>query len=408
MFENKGLVFVIPIDQSPSVDLTERIRKTLDSCKSTIEDHYKKKTFYFFLESLISHIVTALVGTVKPNNSNEDAEKINKLEKELKLKTEVIKNSIEEYKKLKIIMEEKDIKMRATERNLDELSQKFHNLEFLHKDSENRRNSIQTDYNSIMEEVKTLRKFASEKFEFERKCKDFEKEKNEYENNMKELENENISLKESLDKTKKELSKSEKDINSLKDELRRRLNELNNFSNVGLNPDEDAKNKSKKIEELTLEIEGLKETYIVLKSEYEDYQASQELIMKKNTNDIKEIRKQYNKEKELTENLSNMKIKLENDNKELINKIESIKRSAEPVKSITPKEKTIMEALSTRIDGLTEENELYKKTINELKAKLLFFENESKMRLQLLVNYASKYTQDHLEEYKEAYLFLIQ
>ena len=56
---------MIPVDKSPGADLKERIKKTVTSCKATIEDHFKKGTFYQFLEALISHIVTAMTGDMK-------------------------------------------------------------------------------------------------------------------------------------------------------------------------------------------------------------------------------------------------------------------------------------------------------------------------------------------------------
>ena len=124
MLEDQGLVLVIPFDKTPSNDLTERILKTIDACKSTIEEHYKKKTFYIFLGNLIAHIIAAITGDVKVEDAKEFKEiKENnlKLEKELKLRTQILQASIEESKKLKMLMEEKEMKKQIAEKSLDEL-----------------------------------------------------------------------------------------------------------------------------------------------------------------------------------------------------------------------------------------------------------------------------------------------
>jgi chromosome segregation ATPase len=401
MMEDQGVVFVIPFDKTPSSDLSERIVKTIDACKGTIEEHYKKKTFYIFLSSLIAHIVAAIIGDVKVEDAKEFKEiKENsiKLEKELKLRTEILQASIEESKKLKVLMEENEMRKTVAEKGLDELSQKYHNLEFLHKNVENRRNALQADYNTLMEEVKRLRKMASEKFELERNFKDIEKNKEEALSKLKESEEERNCMQEELNKAKAELGMAEQEVNHLRLELKLKTTNTTIGSSSGI---EDSEVKSKRLEELTMELERLRESYIGIKSEYEDYQASQDLILKKNTNDLREVRRQYNKEKELTESLTQERDKLEKLNKELKDKCEALQRNIVPAKAVTPKEKSIVETLSMRIDKLTEENELLKKVVISIREKQEFFESESKTRLQLLVDYATKYTQDHLEEYKE-------
>ena len=405
MLEDQGLVLVIPFDKTPSNDLTERILKTIDACKSTIEEHYKKKTFYIFLGNLIAHIIAAITGDVKVEDAKEFKEiKENnlKLEKELKLRTQILQASIEESKKLKMLMEEKEMKKQVAEKSLDELSQKYHDLEFVYKDVENRRNGLQADYTTLMEEVKRLRKMASEKFELERNFKGIEKSKEEALNKLKESEQERNCMQGELNKAKAELGMAEQEVNHLRLELKLKVTETQTTKRTGISfGTVDVEEKSKRLEELTVELERLRESYIGIKSEYEDYQASQDLILKKNTNDLREVRRQYNKEKELTESLTQEKDKLEKLYKELKDKCEVLQRNIVPVKAVTPKEKSIVETLSMRIDKLTEENELLKKHIKTIKEKQEFFESVSKTRLQLLVDYATKYTQDHLEEYKE-------
>eukprot|EP00826_Nyctotherus_ovalis_P004795 TRINITY_DN11060_c0_g1_i4.p1 TRINITY_DN11060_c0_g1~~TRINITY_DN11060_c0_g1_i4.p1 ORF type:complete len:407 (+),score=135.42 TRINITY_DN11060_c0_g1_i4:328-1548(+) len=405
MLEDQGVVLMIPMDKVPSNDLTERIVKTVEACKTTIEEHYKKKTFYIFLGSLIAHIVAAITGDVKVEDAKEYKEvkeRISKLEKELQLRTQILQGTIEENKKLKNEMEEKEMRRKIAEKNLDELSQKYHNLEFLHKDSESRRNALQADHSTLLEEVKRLRKMAGEKFELERNFQDLEKSKEEVVSKLKESEEERNCLQGELNKAKVDLGMTEKEVSHLKLELKLKTSESQATGKTEVGSDtEDAAEKSKRLEELTMELEKLKESYIGVKSEYEDYQASQDLILKKNTNDLREVRRQYNKEKEVSEGLAQEKIKLEKTCKELKDKCELLKRGAAPIKPVTPKEKTIVEALSVRIEKLMQENEQLKEQLESMKEKQEFYESESKTRLQLLVNYAAKYTQDHLEEYKE-------
>eukprot|EP01022_Parablepharisma_sp_SALTPOND_P027362 TRINITY_DN663_c0_g2_i1.p1 TRINITY_DN663_c0_g2~~TRINITY_DN663_c0_g2_i1.p1 ORF type:complete len:533 (-),score=93.35 TRINITY_DN663_c0_g2_i1:1674-3272(-) len=412
MLEEQGLILMVPIDKNPSTDLKERIKKTINSCKGAIDDQYKKKTFYQFLEALIAHIVTALTGDNKVETMKEYKEKVAKiaeLENELQLRANTVQNYVEESKRLKAALEQAESKGKMTEKRAEELTQKYNKIELLYKDSENRRSALQTDHSSLLEEAKMLRKIASEKFELERKCSELTKEAEETGKKLKEAEGKIANVEKELAESNGILAGYEKELTSLRSEVveSKKVKEmeatLEKLKTAQVHLEEELKNKGRRIGELTVELEDMKTRYVNVKTEYEDYQSSQELVLKKNANDLKEVRRQYNKEKDIAEGLSQTKVRLEKECKELKDRIEVLQRNATPAKSVTQKEKAIVEALSTRAEMLMEENEKLKGTIADLKKKVEHYETESKVQLQLLVSYAAKYAQDHLEEYKETY-----
>eukprot|EP00826_Nyctotherus_ovalis_P057666 TRINITY_DN7893_c0_g4_i4.p1 TRINITY_DN7893_c0_g4~~TRINITY_DN7893_c0_g4_i4.p1 ORF type:complete len:209 (-),score=76.83 TRINITY_DN7893_c0_g4_i4:290-916(-) len=207
---------------------------------------------------------------------------------------------------------------------------------------------------------------------------------------------------------KSELTKTKSEINTLRSEVQESRKsqaaeaELEKLKAAKTQLEEEAKAKARKISELVVELEKVKTDYVNIKAEYEEAQASQNLILKKNTNDLKEVRRQYAKEKELAQTLASARTKLEKECEELRERMEIQQRNLTPAKSVSAKEKIIVEALSTRVDSLTEANEKLKEIIEDQKKRIENFESESKVQVQLLVSYASKYTQDHLEEFKDA------
>lgn len=87
--EEQGYIIVFANDLDPSMELTEKIRKILGSCKQAIEDSIKKKNLTQFLEALIGKIVAATAG----DNSKEFREakaKINQLDSEVQLRINTI------------------------------------------------------------------------------------------------------------------------------------------------------------------------------------------------------------------------------------------------------------------------------------------------------------------------------
>lgn len=410
------MIFNIPVDKSPSIDLKERIKKTITSCKGVFDDHYKKGSLTVFLEAFIAHVVTAITGDTKIENSKEykeKSERVAELENELQLKSNIVQLCSEESKRLKSAIELAENKAKSSEKRADELTQKYNKIELLYKDSESRRTVLQTDYTSLLEEVKMLRQTASEKFEIERKFT--EQSKNiETTNSQLKMFEEKYNLTEGeLSKLKLKLTDAEKELLNLRSEVAdsKKAKELESLveklKNINAQQEDDLKNKGRRIGELTIELEEMKTKFVNIKTEFEDFQASQDLVLKKNANDIKEIRRQYNKEKEISEQLSQLKQKLEKENKELKDRVEILQRNSAPAKSVTQKEKAIVEALSTRLEFMMDENEKLKNAVSEHKKKLEHYETESKVQLQLLVNYAGKYAQDHLEEYKDMYFLSI-
>ncbi len=252
-----------------------------------------------------------------------------------------------------------------------------------------------------------LRKQVGEKFDLERKLKESERAAEDLVAKVNEADARAETATKESDKTRKALELAMGDIIRLNKEVEegRRSKEseaqLEKLRSALAALEDEGKSKGRRIGELTVELEDMKTKYVNIKTEFEDLQASQELVQKKNTNDLKELRRQYNKEKELGESLAQTKTKLEAECKELKEKLEIAQRSAVPSRSVTTKEKAIVEALSMRAEMLADENEKLQKTIADLKKRIDSFETESKVRLQLLVNYAAKYAQDHLEEYKE-------
>jgi chromosome segregation ATPase len=410
MLEEQRLVLIVPVEKDPSISLKERITKTISSCKPTIDDQYKKNTFYPFLESLILHIVNALAGNTQ--TAKESKEKIEELENELKLRANTVQKYVEEANKLKANLEQAEIKATTYEKRVDELVQKYNKIELLYKDSENRRNSFQADYSALLEETKSLRKTTSEKFAIERKCNELNENLELANNRLKEMEVKCSSLQKELETTKASLVKVEDEAKVLRSEMQESKKvqaaeeELAKIKVRQLELEEDVKVKAHKISELVVELEKIKTEYVNIKTDYEEAQVSQSLILKKNANDLKEVRRQYAKEKDLAESLSISKAKLEKECTELKDKLEIQQRNLIPAKSVSAKEKIIVEALATRVDSLTEANEKLKEIIADQKKRLENHESESKIHLQLLVNYASKYTQDHLEEFKDAYCFI--
>eukprot|EP00826_Nyctotherus_ovalis_P057663 TRINITY_DN7893_c0_g1_i2.p1 TRINITY_DN7893_c0_g1~~TRINITY_DN7893_c0_g1_i2.p1 ORF type:complete len:429 (+),score=159.18 TRINITY_DN7893_c0_g1_i2:76-1362(+) len=408
LLEDQGLVLIVPVEKDPSLSLKERIKKTINSCKVTIDEQYKKNNFYPFLESLVLHIVNALSGNTNVQAVKEHKERIEELENELKLRANTVQNYVEEAKRLKTSLEQAEAKANAFEKRADELVQKYRKAELLYKDSESRRNSLQADYSVLLEETKSLRKTASEKFAIERKCNELEGSLKEAVDNLKETEGKYLALQSESEKMKSELTKTKSEINTLRSEVQESRKsqaaeaELEKLKAAKTQLEEEAKAKARKISELVVELEKVKTDYVNIKAEYEEAQASQNLILKKNTNDLKEVRRQYAKEKELAQTLASARTKLEKECEELRERMEIQQRNLTPAKSVSAKEKIIVEALSTRVDSLTEANEKLKEIIEDQKKRIENFESESKVQVQLLVSYASKYTQDHLEEFKDA------
>ncbi len=87
----QGFLVIVPIDKAPNTELKEKIRKTLASCKSAIDDYYKKKNFLQFLEAFISQIVTALTSVEGSKEYKEKADRVTELESELQLSANTIK-----------------------------------------------------------------------------------------------------------------------------------------------------------------------------------------------------------------------------------------------------------------------------------------------------------------------------
>ena len=408
MLEEQGLVLIVPIDKEPSIDLKERIKKTMAPCKAAIDDQYKKNTLHPFLETLILHIVNALSGKASVEGLKEYQAKIKELENELKLKNNTVNNCVDESKRLKNTLEETESKANHFEKRSEELSGKLHKIELLYKDSENRRSTFQNDYSALLEEAKSLRKIASEKFSIERKCNDLISSEKEATIKLEEIEKKYVSLETNYNSAKTTLSEYEKELITLRSEMKESLKfktagiELEKLKLAQSQLEQSIKEKDHKIGELVIELEKIKTDYVNVKMEYEEYQGSQNLIIKKNMNDMKEIRRQYAKEKDLAENLASAKSKLEKECIELKERTEILQRNSLPVKSVSAKEKVIVEALSSRVEMLTEENDKLSTTVKELQNKIDHHENESKIQLQLLLSYASKYTQDHLEEFKDA------
>jgi len=406
MLEEQGLVLIVPVEKDPSISLKEKINSTFSSCKAAIEDQYKKNNLYPFLESLVLHIVNALVGNTQ--TAKDSKEKIEKLENELNLRVNTVQKYVEEANKLKANLEQAERKAMGYERRVEDLVQKYNKIELLYKDSENRRNSFQTDYSVLLEETKSLRKTASEKFAIERKCNELNESLDATKNELKEMKEKCSSLQTELETTKTKLIKVEDEAKTLRSEVQesRKVQaaeaELEKIKTRQTELEEDVKAKTHKISELVVELEKIKTEYVNVKSDYEEAQVNQSLILKKNANDLKEVRRQYAKEKDLAESLATSKVKLEKECAELKEKLEIQQRNLTPAKSVSAKEKIIVEALATRVDSLTEANEKFKEIIADQKKRLENYESASKVNLQLLVNYASKYTQDHLEEFKDA------
>jgi chromosome segregation ATPase len=318
---------------------------------------------------------------------------------------------VEENKSIKERIMELENTAGLAEKKADEFSQKFYKAELQLKDSEIIKNSLKTDYEQLKIEVADLREKEKGRFELEQKLMAKNKEfsdQNEELTKLKSLLEEKLNLVQNLQTHEQAM---EKELCELRGEAQngqkvKALEEsIAKINQIAQSQDEENKVKSKKIGELTVELEDTKTKYVNIKVEYEEYQASQELVKKKNEIDIKEIKRQYNKEKENREQMVQIRQKLENEVKDFKEKIELMQRKQVPSKPVSSKEKGIVEALSSKLETIYAENETMKQKLSESQKKIDYFEQESKVKTQLLVSYASKYAQDHLEEYKERYVF---
>ncbi|KRX02121.1 PAS domain [Pseudocohnilembus persalinus] len=235
-------------------------------------------------------------------------------------------------------------------------------------------NGLQEDLDSKERELKKLRADAKQLFELEQQISNLRENLNDANQKLQEtriIEQENESLKANIqilqqenknhqDKLKLEQEKNE-NLNKQIQEINKNLQEIQNLN-------EEIQQKSiyleKQSQRLQNQLQQEEKKFQEIEVQYGDLKSEKDIIQKKFTNDIKELKQLLQQEQDKTNNLSSRNSALENDVKQLREKNSRNFQSSRDIEQNqksgleTKQEKIILESLSLRNSEL--EEELYK------------------------------------------------